>query len=240
MSLLERARLEKAAADCGFERSPEVSDDGVLVFRSALFPEFVSVRSLGASGYGVFVSEPALLSDGVGSETIVDGIEQLYAVLQHAAAVARTMPNRVADQFLSQTRLLPKSTEAERLVVQRVGQNLFRDALLDYWHGSCCVTGLSVASLLRASHIKPWAKCENDNERLDVFNGLLLAPHIDALFDDGWISFSDQGGVLVSKTLPTVARTQLDLSTDWCIKGLRPEHMHYLGFHRATVFRRCS
>lgn len=115
------------------------------------------------------------------------------AVLRAAAAHARTLPNRVADAFRRDTAGLPRSTEAERVVVQRVGQNLFRSALLDYWQGRCCVTGLAVPELLRASHIKPWAACESDNERLDVFNGLLLAPHLDALFDGGWVSFADNG-----------------------------------------------
>ena len=120
-------------------------------------------------------------------------------MLQQAAAIARNTPNRVADKFRAITKTLAKTTEAERLVVQRVGQDLFRSAFLDYWQSRCCVTALVVTSLLMASHIKPWAKCESDDERLDVFNGLLLAPHLDALFVGGWISFSEQGGMLVSK-----------------------------------------
>lgn len=75
------------------------------------------------------------------------------------------------------------------------------------WQGRCCVTGLLVPSLLRVSHIEPWALCETDDERLDVFNGLLLAPHLDALFNGGWISISSQGSLMMSKVLPTAART---------------------------------
>ena len=86
------------------------------------------------------------------------------------------MPNRVADAFRAEAANLPRATEAERLVVQRVGQNLFRSALLDYWQGRCCITGLDMDALLSAFHIKPWAACTSDDERLDVFNGLLLAP----------------------------------------------------------------
>ena len=54
------------------------------------------------------------------------------------------------------------SSEAERLVVQRIGQNLFREGLLDLWGRAlrCAATGLAVPALLRASHIKPWADCE--------------------------------------------------------------------------------
>ena len=236
MNPLERIRLEKAAADCGFERTAVLIQDGVLELRSAQFPETVCLSSEDAAGYRVVASVPAMLDSVSGGSVLVSGIEQLYAVLQHASAVARTMPNRIADQFRVKTQLLPKSTDAERLVVQRVGQHLFRSALLDYWRGRCCVTGLAVPSLLRASHIKPWAKCASDDERLDVFNGLLLAPHIDALFDGGWVSFSDRGRVLVSKDLSSTARAQLGFASEWSIQRLTPAHAKYLAHHREVEF----
>ncbi len=232
MNPLERIRLEKAAADCGFERAAILSQDGALELRSAQFPEVVFLSSEGAAGYRVVASVPALLDNARGGAVLVSDVEHLYAVLQHASAVARTMPNRVADQFRAKTQSMPSSTEAERLVVQRVGQELFRRALLDYWRGRCCVTGLAVPSLLRASHIKPWAKCVSDDERLDVFNGLLLAPHVDALFDGGWISFTDLGRVLVSKELSSTARAQLGVSPEWSIQGLTPAHAVFLSHHR--------
>ena len=148
-----------------------------------------------------------------------------------------TLPNRVADAFRQQTAELPRTTEAERSVIQRVGQNLFRAALLDYWQGRCCVTGLALAPLLRASHIKPWAACASDDERLDVFNGLLLAPHLDALFDGGWISFAADGALLVAEALSPASRAQLGVVPDWQIRGLQSQHRNYLVFHRAQVFR---
>ena len=147
------------------------------------------------------------------------------------------MPNRVAAQFERATKALPQSTEAERLVVQRVGQDLFRLALLDYWRGRCCVTGLAVPELLRASHIKPWALCGSDDERLDVFNGLLLAPHLDALFDGGWVSFDGAGGPLVSSMLPHQALALFNLQHSLRVDYLTSQHQHYMGFHRAEVFR---
>jgi predicted restriction endonuclease len=58
--------------------------------------------------------------------------------------------------------------------------------------------------LLRASHIKPWADCETDAELLDVYNGLLLAAHLDAAFDSSLISFNEKGQILfpaISKKL---------------------------------------
>lgn len=81
------------------------------------------------------------------------------------------------------------------------------------------MTGLALPELLRASHIKPWAECSTDDERLDVFNGLLLAPHLDALFDAGWVTFDDDGMVLVSASLPSDAAMLLGVSMTWRMEG---------------------
>ncbi|NKI93503.1 HNH endonuclease [Rhizobacter sp. SG703] len=238
MTPLDRLRIEKAAADCGFEMTPTEHGDG-LKLRSATFPESILVRSVGLSTFEVTAANALMVDAPDGTAAVeVQGYGALYDVLRTAAAHARTLPNRVADAFRRDTAGMPRSTEAERLVVQRVGQNLFRSALLDYWQGQCCVTGLDVPELLRASHIKPWASCDGDDERLDVFNGLLLAPHVDALFDGGWVSFADDGRVLVSDALLGEAQARLSVSTHWCAKLLRPEHCQYLAFHRLHQFRR--
>jgi len=233
-SPLQRTRLEKAASDCGFERSPDWVGD-VLTMRSALFPESVQVELLPNDRFLVTPSLAALLPPE--RPLVTEGWGELYNLLSTASSRAKSLPNRIAQKFHIETAKLPKTTEAERLVVQRVGQNLFRQALLDYWQGKCCVTGLAVPSLLRASHIKPWAKCENDDQRLDVFNGLLLAPHLDALFDDGWVSFSDEGMLLTSQQLEPSAQAILGVSAKQKVTGLSPEHLPYLAFHRNNEFR---
>lgn len=237
MTPLDRLRIEKAAADCGFEMTPLERDAG-LELRSARFPETLLVQPTGSATLTVSASSAGLLDsvDGVSTVT-VDGFGALYEVLRAAAAHARTLPNRVADAFRRDTAGMPRSTEAERVVVQRVGQNLFRAALLDYWQGRCCVTGLAVPELLRASHIKPWAACESDNERLDVFNGLLLAPHLDALFDVGLMTVRDHGATELAPELTSEHRAKLGLPMAGEVKGLRPEHRRYLRFHRLTVWR---
>jgi HNH endonuclease len=66
--------------------------------------------------------------------------------------------------------------ESKALVESRLGQGRFRQDLLSLWSRQCAVTGLGVAELLRASHIKPWRSSDNV-ERLDQYNGVLLAPH---------------------------------------------------------------
>lgn len=236
MSPLDRLRLEKAAADCGFEMTAVPHPDG-LELRSARFPETVLVHVAGEKSFEVSASDPAILDQTAGSgPRQVQGYGELYALLRATAALARTKPNRVADEFQKKTATMPKTTEAERLVVQRVGQGLFRGALLDYWQGKCCVTGLDVPELLRASHIRPWAQCETDEQRLDVFNGLLLAPHLDALFDAGLMTVDAAAVVQLSAKLTTERRAALGLTGELKVAALRAEHHAYLHFHRLGIW----
>ena len=240
MTPLERLRVEKAASDCGFERTP-LEREGGLELRSAHFPETVVVRSVGELLFEV--SSPAGLSlNDVDANFPVNvyGYEELYELLRRAASRGRTLPNRVADAFRQATADLPCTTEADRVVVARVGQAMFRASLLDYWQGRWCITGLEVPELLRASHIKPWASCERDDERLDVFNGLLLAPHLDAMFDSGWMTVAIDGEVHVAKALDPFARAALGVDRALKLHGIRPAHERYLEYHNRYVFRKAA
>jgi predicted restriction endonuclease len=89
--------------------------------------------------------------------------------------------------------------------LQRVGQDIFRAALLDYWGGRCPLTGIADPGLLRASHIVPWAECDTD-----VHNGLLLSALWDAAFDGGLVSFADDGTVLTAASSSHVAEAALN------------------------------
>lgn len=240
MNILERTRLEKAAADCGYDLTPEsVGQD--LMLCSTQFPESVTVAVLDGDRFKLKPSDPVLLrclQSDEGSILTVEGYKDLYFALEQIATLGRTMPNRVAEKFKRLSAGMPLTTEVERLVVQRVGQNLFRDALLDYWRGRCCVTGLAVPELLRASHVKPWAMCDSDEERLDVFNGLLLAPHLDALFDGGWLTVEPSGTLRISGRLAPDVFEILGIRAELVVKGLTPSHEAYLAYHRSMVFRR--
>lgn len=121
--------------------------------------------------------------------------------------------------------------------VHRVGQDIFRRGLLEYWEGRCAITDLAVPELLRASHIKPWADCATDAERLDVWNGLLLAPDLDAAFDGGFITIADDGAVVVSAALDVEARQTLGLDSPLRVRALHEGHRAYLPWHRERVFR---
>ncbi|GAB2886264.1 hypothetical protein GCM10027046_13240 [Uliginosibacterium flavum] len=232
MTPLERVRIEKAATDYGFDLTPH-DDGGWIVLRSSAFPELVRVTTETNKGF-VIEAKPPLIFNGSVEAT---DIHALHACLAKAAATARNIPNRIAQQFIQQTHTLQQTTEIERGVVQRIGQGLFRTSLLDYWGGVCCVTGLALPELLRASRIRPWARCDTNEERLDVFNGLLLSPNVDALFDGGWITFSDAGRVVISEALPNEEWKRLGLDASVCVHGICPEHRSYLTFHRGEVFR---
>ena len=158
-------------------------------------------------------------------------------LIQRSGRLAHLLAGEAAAEFAGAMATLPSATETERLTVQRVGQDVFRRALIDYWQGRCAVTGLDAVPLLRASHIKPWADCASDAERLDVFNGLLLAPHLDALFDGGWISFDDEGRVLVCDALSAEQRALLGLLSTWRLSEITDAHRAYLAWHRREVLR---
>lgn len=129
--------------------------------------------------------------------------------------------------------MLSKNTEVERMVRQRIGQNSFRNAMLNYWGGSCAVTGIAVSEVLRASHAKPWVDCTNDTERLDVFNGFLLSANLDALFDRCLITFDDMGKIIISPRLSQDQCDTLGLSPNLCLRWIANEHLFYLQYHRS-------
>lgn len=126
-------------------------------------------------------------------------------------------------------------TEKEQLVLSRRGQGAFRRAL-ERVEPCCRVTQLSEREHLRASHIKPW-RDSNDQERLDGNNGLLLAPHIDHLFDRGYLTFADEGQVRLSSKLSLAAARALGVEADQReISSFNSQQLAYLAYHHEHVF----
>lgn len=158
----------------------------------------------------------------------------LYTVMPRLYQLAASLPDAPLEVFREKVKNLPQSTEAERLVVQRVGQDIFRASLIEYWQGRCPLTGISDAALLRASHIIPWKLCDTDAERLNVHNGLLLSALWDAAFDKGLVSFDDDGRPTFSPGLSDGAREALLWNAPI---PLVPEHRKRLAWHRATLFQ---
>ena len=124
-------------------------------------------------------------------------------------------------------------TEKEQLVKSRRGQGVFRTRL-ERIEKKCRLTGVSAKQHLRASHIKPWSVSSN-TERLDGENGLLLAPHIDHLFDRGYISFDDDGNILISKRLNKEIITKWSLDIISNTGAFTDQQKIYLGHHREHI-----
>ncbi|MEH6357446.1 MAG: HNH endonuclease [Pseudomonadales bacterium] len=124
-----------------------------------------------------------------------------------------------------------KPTHREAIVKARVGQGKFRDEVLDLWNGTCPVTGVELPELLIASHIVSW-QLSDDVEKVDKFNGLPLSPSIDKLFDKGYVSFSNDGELIINNTISCDLVEQLGISLTTQIQGLTNSHKKYLRRHR--------
>lgn len=129
-------------------------------------------------------------------------------------------------------------TEREALTRARIGQGTFRQRLLEMWEG-CAVTDVRLPNVLRASHIKPW-RFSSNAERLNPFNGLLLLPQYDQLFDKGLISFGGSGEILCSPAIERIEPAKLGIDPKDRLRSLSKQHRKFLDYHRAQVFVRFS
>lgn len=125
-------------------------------------------------------------------------------------------------------------TEKEQLTRARIGQGTFRLQVAKV-EKQCRLTGVDNLAFLVASHIKPWRDCSNV-ERLCGDNGLLLSPHVDKLFDRGWISFTDEGAVLIAPGADSVVAA-------WCLPTqalggkFNSLQKSFLEYHRNHVYQ---
>ncbi len=241
--------LEKAATDNGFDQLlPPV--EGWLAYGSARFSLRIWLSAPRDGLYLVALSQAQVaealdphgtpmaspLPEGAAAGRTVPDLTALHRLLRRAFQVARTLPDELLRTFEEETAELPRRTEAQRRLVQGIGQDLLHVALLDYWDGRCAITGLATTELLRANHIKPWTVCDTDAERLDVFNGLVLAPHLDAAFDHGLITIADDRTIVVSPLIAPADREILGLHEPVRILRLDDRHRHYLRWHHEYVF----
>lgn len=128
------------------------------------------------------------------------------------------------------TKGIPETTR-KALINARVGQGGFRLRMLKVWDGKCAVTGLGVSDALVASHAKAWKDC-NNSQRLDEYNGLLLAATVDRLFDKGLISFSADGRLLKSSKVNDSDLSLAGIATTARLRILPPRCLPYLKAHR--------
>ncbi len=128
-----------------------------------------------------------------------------------------------------------KVTSKSSTVSTRIGQENFRKKLVGYWK-TCAVTGCNLTSILKSSHIKPWFKSDS-RERLDPFNGLLLIPNLDCLFDSGFISFSNTGEIIISERVSPEVLISMGISASMRLRKINTAHIPYLQYHRVEIFK---
>ena len=207
--------------------------DHAAILRPFLPGKYSPLQESGDGLQSVYLAEvPQLLADA-----LIALIGQAYWEAYSTIAVLQNVPEPIdSEAAVAIDATLSGPTFREQIVRSRRGQGVFRANVLLREH-SCRVTRVNEPRHLKASHIKPWRDA-TDAERLDGANGLLLSPHIDHLFDEGYITFSaNQELVLV----PEVRDKLLDA---WGIDaGVRVgdftrEQHAYLEYHRSNAFRK--
>jgi len=159
--------------------------------------------------------------------------------------VAQNLPRESEDDIEVQEDEIQKtiendgsitSTEKTALVKARLGQGKFKGRVRSL-ERKCRVTGVTDVDHLRASHIKPWRACDN-KERLDGNNGLLLSPHVDHLFDRGYITFTDDGRLRVAETLLGHTLSQWHIRPTIAVGHFNKKQREYLEYHRDHIFQK--
>jgi hypothetical protein len=139
-----------------------------------------------------------------------------------------------ADEWAQERAILDDATvsvtEREAVILARRGQGVFREKVLGV-EPRCRVTGVTDVSCLVASHIKPWSESTN-YERVSAFNGLMLAPHVDHLFDQGFISFTDNGDLLVSTKCSAEVLAAWGISPTLNVRPFSGAQRPFLAYHR--------
>lgn len=146
---------------------------------------------------------------------------------------------RIEDSIVTEIKAVEndntiKVTEKDSIVKSRLGQGVFRKELIEYWHG-CAISQCPLTWMLIASHIKPWRDADNQ-ERLNAYNGLLLLPNYDKLFDLGYISFNQEGKIMYSRLLDKFDRETLGLTNDLRLVKIEEKHLKYLKYHNDNCF----
>jgi putative restriction endonuclease len=165
-------------------------------------------------------------------------ISQLHHISRKTNSF-RVFADQLDDQvetYLLIDQELEKS-EKEQVIRARRGQGQFRENVQRI-ENRCRLTGVNNPAFLMASHIKPWRLCTSTSERLDGNNGLFLTPHVDLLFDRGYISFQDNGTIMVSPRIDMCDLNLLGLinCAGKAVGPFTPEQCVYLAYHRANIF----
>ena len=204
--------------------------DFIDELRPYLTAKYAPLQANGKGNQGVYLAE---VSEAFAKAILTRMDVTLDPTLISDEAIAADTAEEQAQTAI-QGRTDIGATQKAQMILARRGQGFFR-AKVRLNEKACRVTGVTDPRFLIASHIKPWRLC-TDLEKLDGCNGLLLSPHIDRLFDKGYISFGDDGAILKSTKLPTEVWKHWELTAKDNVGTFNDMQRAYLRFHRAKVF----
>jgi hypothetical protein len=207
----------------------------MAVLEPTLPDMYSPLRASGDGNQGVYLAHvPPLMASQLLN---LMGPEAELALNLLEAQGTQFAADNVLEAELEARRDIPR-TEIVQLVKARLGQGIFKSRV-ELVEKGCRVTGMQRREHLIASHIKPWRDA-TDREKLDGFNGLLLSPHVDHLFDRRYISFSNDGRILVSPTLAPRVLSQWSIDIDQNVGTFTREQSIYLEYHRDVLLRRSA
>jgi putative restriction endonuclease len=199
--------------------------------------KYAPIQQNGKGNQGAYLSEidKQLITFILEKAAAEDVAETIFGDLKYTLRDAGNEVDDIIEQQLIVSELL-SATDKTQIIKARRGQGIFRANVQKYEQG-CRVTGIESGFLLIASHIKPWRSCSNSYERLDGNNGLLLTPHVDRLFDKGYITFNNVGSLVISSKIAKDDIFRLGLAQpNSGVIGFAEEKQNYLDFHRKNVF----
>ncbi len=166
---------------------------------------------------------------------LLDGQVESFIENDIAQEIIRETENESHEQEIRKSSDV-SDTEKIQIIKARRGQGIFKKNVQEI-EKNCRVTKISDINHLRASHIKPWSKSSHF-EKLDGNNGLLLSPHVDHLFDRGYVSFIQNGSILISPKIKKEILYAWGIDPNSKSKMFTPEQEHYLEFHRDEIFKK--
>ena len=222
--------------------------DHIGELRSLLPEKYAPLRPNGDGLQSVYLTEvgatfAAVLFRLIGREAdqVVGTAMDVDRNALHSPALETTLEEweRHVEEVISSDGEIAE-TERQQLIQARRGQGRFRFNVLSI-ERACRVTKVERLEHLIASHTKPWRDSTND-ERLDGENGLLLTPTVDHLFDKGFISFENNGDLLISPVADRQSLSKMGVSPDRRVNvgGFSEGQRRFLEYHRDNVLKMSS
>ncbi|MEP0391677.1 MAG: HNH endonuclease [Erythrobacter sp.] len=198
--------------------------------RPHMAPKYAPLQANGSGNQGVYLAE---VSEAFAKVLLNEFGPQFRSLGEATAEPEDDLADEKAETAL-QGRTDIAATQKSQLVSSRRGQGIFR-ANVRLNEKGCRLTGVTDPRFLIASHIKPWRVC-TDQEKLDGCNGLLLSPHVDKLFDSGFIGFADDGSVIRSDELPAAVWESWRLAMT-AVKPFNEKQREFLAYHRVEILK---